>query len=458
MTENTPTSRKPRLYIECTHTMMSGLNTGIQRVVREVIHYLPGVVNPDDYDIKTIIFDKDRFIEKEFVPKVVVKPKRHIGQYIWEFMKIGFLWFRKGLGWFFPEGRAKFFIVGPKYNNRTLAYMVGNYLVEPVFSFFRWAAELFNLKNYGQSSFPHIDVRDGDILLLLDSSWYFKFWSDIKRFKDQGGKIFNIVYDLIPITHPQFCDEYLVHVFKTYFFTSMEYVDKYICISETVAQDLAVFLKTNPTTRKTIPEISFFHLGSDFKNKNFQSDAVNSSIKAMFQKNMPIYLIVSTLEPRKNHKYLLDVFDSLWAKNKDIGLCIVGRIGWKVDELINTILKHPQLGKRLFMFNEASDADVSYCYQHSKGLLFPSYVEGFGLPIIEGLQRGLPVFASGTKIHKEVGKDMVTYFDIDDPKSLETQILDHLENSSKYQVRSGEIKMTNWSESAAWLWREMEGQ
>ena len=236
------------------------------------------------------------------------------------------------------------------------------------------------------------------------------------------------------------------------------FVDKYICISKTVADDLEIFLKDKIGKEKKIPQISYFHLGSDFKNKNFQSDEVNSSIKQIFDRKIPIYLIVSTLEPRKNHNYLLDVFDNLWAKNNDIGLCIVGRIGWKVDELMNRILRHTQLGKKLFMFNEASDADVAYCYQHSNGLLFPSIVEGFGLPIIEGLQRGLPVFASSTKIHKEVGQNMVTYFELSDSKSLELLILDHLKNEFKYQVQSEKVKIINWTESAAWLWKEMNNR
>lgn len=449
-------TRKKVLYIECTHTLISGLNTGIQRVVREVIHHLPAAVDLSEYDVKTIIFDRDRFVEQEFVPYSSVKSKMTLGQKIFHLAKVVFLSLRKSMGFFFPEGRAKFFLVGPRYDKRTLAYAVGFHLVEPIFMSIRKIKQLFEFEKYKKSSRPKLDFMKGDILLLLDSSWYLKFWSEIKRFKDQGGKVYNVVYDLIPVTHPEFCDDFLVHVFKKYFFTSIDYVDKYICISKTVANDLELFLKASLNKATQFPEVSFFHLGSNFRIRNFQVDDVDVGIKNIFRKNIPIYLIVSTLEPRKNHKYLLKVFDSLWASKKEVGLCIVGRIGWKVDDLMNVLLRHPQLGKKLFLFNDASDADVSYCYQHAKGLLFPSIVEGFGLPIIEGLQRGLPVFASGTNIHKEVGKEMVNYFNNDDPKTLENLILDHLSNESKYQKKTGEISIANWNESAAWLWREID--
>lgn len=446
-------SHKKTVYIECTHTMISGLNTGIQRVVREVIRNLPEIAGLDGYQIKTITFQKDRFIHKEFLPLTAgIKKKTSFS--FWHLLKLIFLYSRRSIAFILPDGKLKFFINGPRYDKRTLAHFVGFNIVDPLFKVIWNIKELLKIDKYKTPDFPKIEVFEGDILLLLDSSWYIKFWDEIERFKLSGAKVYNVVYDLIPITHPQFCDDYLVHVFKTYFHKSTFYVDKYICISNTVAKDLDKFLKGNSAQEKA-SEISFFHLGSDFKISNFSEDQVSSEIKAVFKKQLPIYLIVCTIEPRKNHEYLLDVFNQLWAEGHEVGLCIVGRIGWKVDALIDSILSHPLLGKKLFMFNDATDMEVSYCYQYSQALLFPSVVEGFGLPIIEGLQRSLPVFASGTSIHKEVGKNFVNYFDITEKKTLKDLLLDHLRNPDKYKVDSSKVKATSWQESSHWLWREI---
>lgn len=449
---NQITPRKKIVYIECTHTMISGLNTGIQRVVREIIRNLPDVINLEEYEIKTVVFQKDRFVVQDFAPLSSVA-KKTTNYSFWHILKLLFLYSRRGLAYFLPEGRLKFFINGPRYDKRTLAHFVGYHIVDPIFKVIWHIKEFLKTEKYKKPETPKIEVVEGDILLLLDSSWYIKFWDEISRFKNSGVKVYNIVYDLIPITHPEFCDDYLVNVFKSYFKKSISYVDKYICISKTVAKDLSHFL--NESSSSVVPDISFFHLGSDFKLRGYSDDLISSEIKAVFNKKIPIYLIVCTVEPRKNHEYLLNVFDQLWKEGHEIGLCIVGRIGWKVDALINTILKHPLLGKKLFMFNDAIDAEVSFCYDNSKALLFPSIVEGFGLPIIEGLQRKLPVFASGTEIHREVGGNFVQYFNLNDPDSLKKLLLDHINNPDKYAIDSSSVKVTTWNESAAWLWREI---
>lgn len=446
--------KKPTLYIECTHTMMSGLNTGIQRVVKEVIHYLPQIIDPNQYEIKTIVFDRDRFVAQEFVANQVARPSSTKEKII-NFGKLAFLKTRRFIGFFMPEGKAKFFVTGPRYNPRTLAYAVGKYIFDPaLYVIWRTRKALRLEKVKILNSGPRLEFKETDILLLLDSSWYIKFWPEIERFKESKGKVYNVVYDLIPITHPQFCDDFLVDVFKKYFDKAVKYVDKFVCISETVAHDLKNFLSPRVSNPSLMPEIGFFHLGSNFRIKEVDETKVDPLVVSAFNKTDKMCLIVCTVEPRKNHEYLLDAFDKLWESGFDGSLCIVGRIGWKVDDLLNRILSHPMMGKKMFMFNDASDMDVAYAYRNSKLLLFPSIVEGFGLPIIEGLQWGLPVFASDTPIHREVGGTLVKYFDIGRPEDLVTYLRNFDFNNK--QTEKANVKVPTWKESAQWLWQELK--
>jgi glycosyltransferase involved in cell wall biosynthesis len=446
------TVKKPVLYIECTHTMISGLNTGIQRVVKEVIHYLPQIVDPGQYEIKTIVFDRDRFVEQAFIPNQPARPSTtqeniiHVG-------KIIFLKARRFVGFFLPEGKLKFFITGPRYNPRTLAHAVGKYMFNPTLYVIWRIRKALKIEKVNILSGPKIEFKESDILLLLDSSWYVKFWPEIERFKESKGKVYNVVYDLIPITHPQFCDDFLVDVFKKYFDKAVKHVDKFVCISETVANDLRTFLTPRVSNTSAMPEIGFFHLGSNFRIKEVDETKVDPMVISAFRKTEKMCLIVCTVEPRKNHEYLLDAFDKLWANGFDGSLCIIGRIGWKIDDLLNRILSHPMMGKKMFMFNDASDMDVAFAYRNSKLLLFPSIVEGFGLPIIEGLQWGLPVFASDTPIHREVGGTLVKYFDVKRPEELVTY-LSNFDFNSKH-VEKANVKVPTWKESAQWLWNEL---
>ena len=147
---------------------------------------------------------------------------------------------------------------------------------------------------------------------------------------------------------------------------------------------------------------------------------VREAVQRAFRRpnGQPPYLTVGTIEPRKNHVLLLDALDQVWQQYPDTSLCIVGRIGWLCEELVSRIVRHPQYNRSLFMFNDLSDAELEYCYQHARGLIFPSHAEGFGLPVVEALQHGLHVLVSDIPIHREVGREFCTYFDHQSPDAL----------------------------------------
>ena len=104
------------------------------------------------------------------------------------------------------------------------------------------------------------------------------------------------------------------------------------------------------------------------------------------------------------------------------------------------------------MINDANDKEVVYCYSHAKSFLFPSFTEGFGLPIVESLSNELPVLASDTAIHREVGREEVTYFDVKDPDSLYTLIKGIEQNTLKLKIPNTSSKhIISWEESTLQL-------
>jgi len=293
-------------------------------------------------------------------------------------------------------------------------------------------------------------ISEGDVLLLLDSTWYADIWPSVRRAKSKGASVVSIIYDLIPITHSNFCDDFLVDVFRNYFKTSIDYIDRYIAISHTVQKDLESFMGANFADAVKEKEFDYFLLGSDFEAKA-EVKSVRDDLITCFQ-SRPSYLIVSTVEPRKNHQYLLDAFDILWDQGLDVNLCIVGRVGWKVESLIERINGHPQYGEKLFHFADINDEQLSYCYQSAKMLVFPSIVEGFGLPIVESLNYGLPVLASKTPVHQEVGGNRIGYFNLAAPDSLANMVTNIELNGmpAEYQVPAG-YKWMTWQESSLML-------
>ncbi len=72
--------------------------------------------------------------------------------------------------------------------------------------------------------------------------------------------------------------------------------------------------------------------------------------------------MVSRIEPRKGHLQVLNTFNLLWSEGFDLNLIIVGRTGWMVEKLINTILDHPEYGKKLIWLQNASDELLKKLY------------------------------------------------------------------------------------------------
>ncbi len=301
---------------------------------------------------------------------------------------------------------------------------------------------------YFRSFMPTEKLYQGDIVLMLDSSWYLPIWSSLHYAKKRGAKIITVTYDLIPISHPQFCDDRLQEVFDRWYRDSLPYFDGYLSISKSVMYDLKAYLKNQnvPIYRY---QFDSFQLGSNFKQEHSKRETIRDDLIDLYENKKSIYLTVSTIEPRKNHRYIFEVFKSLWEQEVDVSWVIVGKIGWKTETLIEEMQAHSAYQDRLQLFDDLNDEELEYCYLNSKALVFASIIEGYGLPIVESLANKLPVLASDTPVHREVGGELVSYFDLSDPNALLLLISD-IEAAKRelIQLNEKEIKIADWDESA----------
>jgi glycosyltransferase involved in cell wall biosynthesis len=298
-----------------------------------------------------------------------------------------------------------------------------------------------------------ITFSGGDLLLLPDAYWACgEVWPAVEQARAAGALSIPVVYDLIPMQHPEIYGADGAAMFRQYLAAVIAHADLIVTISETVARDLAAAMPEFRFPRRG-PELFPWRLGSDLP--DLQRD-VRPGVRGLFDGRLPVssYLVVGAIEPRKNHGFLLDAFEQLWEKPETahLRLVIAGRPGFKSEAILRRIKSDPRYGSQLFLLADLDDAEIDHAYRHARAVIFASLAEGFGLPIVEALRHGQTVIASDLAIHREVGGTACDFFTLAEPERLVAAIMSHEARSGSRAAacRAGVPPLT-WADAAARL-------
>lgn len=403
-----------RIFIDATYTLCSGRNSGIERVVRSLLRECETI---EDRRLRSV-FELVVCCDGHFYP--VSEPYRNRFQRlsgsrsdtVASLPKISRA-LAKSACFAVPSRKLKkWFLPAPGH--------VG------VYKGWHSSVERALFRDICRTTSP-VQAQPGDLLILPDAYWVGKLrssiWPAARKMRLGQAKIATVIYDLIPRTHPHFVGPKRCEVFQGYLDQAVSNSDLLMAISETVQRELDNYLaehdwSTNPGG---LPQTASFPLGADLSVAKGQ---VRAEIHSLFDSEPTPYLTVAAFDPRKNHHYLLDAFERWWGTGSARTLCLVGRMGSKCCEIHRRVTQHPEFGQKLFLFQDLSDAELHHAYGRARGVIFPSLVEGYGLPIAESLWFGNRTFASDIPVHREVGKDACTYFDLADPSHLVCHLAD----------------------------------
>jgi glycosyltransferase involved in cell wall biosynthesis len=227
-------------------------------------------------------------------------------------------------------------------------------------------------------------------------------------------KTVQVVLDLIPLRFPAFYESSNSYAFfNERIRRSCSYVDLILTISRATQKDIQYFYVVSPS------KICVAYPGLGINSKSISAHQPDRSIiKRSF------FLYVGTLEPRKGVTLLLEAYEAFRVKLESAGaeglaipdLCLVGKFGWDCEKekaLISKLKCHGV--KHLGYVND--DTLVSF-YRNAVGSIFPSYYEGFGLPIIESFHYGAPVITLKNSSLNEVAGDAALYPSTQDVEGL----------------------------------------
>lgn len=414
------------IFIDVSETSVNKLKTGIQRVVREVVNNSSLVSEKINVKVIPVVAYRSSFYKlTNYSPLFDLNQSPVKRTY-------------------FTELVLKVLRLMPFY------YRLMNKLL-------RFLSPNFYVVNTYCDPKP-IEIRAGDALLMLDSFW--SKWGALEaaaKFKKHGGLVVTVIYDLIPITHKNYFEVSLVHNFTEAIHKALELSEGVVAISDAVLDDVKLLTLDKNKGLNSNKAFDFFHLGANYvDNSKFNRDNHNEWPNGLWAKDS-VFLMVGTVEPRKGHEFVLDAFEQRWRDGKPGKLLILGKIGWKTDLLIQRIVASPYYGTKLFLFTNASDSELNEAYSKSFACIMASYTEGFGLPVIEALQRGIPVVASDIPVFREVAGEYASYFTINDKLSFNDTLEDLIENYETMRRKLTNFKWLTWADSTEQLLSKVNG-
>lgn len=142
----------------------------------------------------------------------------------------------------------------------------------------------------------------------------------------------------------------------------------------------------------------------------------------------PYFVCLGTIEPRKNHLLLLNLWRHLAETTPAADmprLVIIGRRGWENEQIIDMLERCPALKGHVDEIGGCSDARMAGLLRGCRALLMPSFAEGYGMPVAEALSVGTPVICSDLPALREVGGNVPDYLDPLDGPGWKAAILDY---------------------------------
>lgn len=249
----------------------------------------------------------------------------------------------------------------------------------------------------------------GDVYMILGAFWVSPSYPELlMSLRDAGVSIGLYIYDLIPINNKEYVPAPNARDFALSGINIMQLCDFALTISEFVAGEVREFIKTH--MGRTIP-VKAVPLAQDFV-KPVKGAAIGDEVREVVESDF--VLSVGTIEIRKNHIYLIRIWQDLIAKrgaDNVPNLVFVGRWGWRVEEMKELLDATHYLNGKVIVLDHVADSELSLLYEKCLFTAFPSFVEGWGLPIGESLVYGKLCICSGTTSMPEVGGNFVRYID-----------------------------------------------
>lgn len=299
-------------------------------------------------------------------------------------------------------------------------------------------------------------ARPGPPIFLVVSHHHVQRASTIRRVRRTlGARTACLIHDLLPLEYPEFFRTGWELRYRRLYQSVGGLFDAAITPSESTAQALRMCLRADSARSGGAIVIRTAALGARPFPRTRMAPAAGDA--------RPYFVALGTIEPRKNHLLLLNLWARIAALLQAPRLLVIGSRGWENEQILDMLERSRRLRGLVEERPGLSDAEVGALVYNARALLQPSFAEGFGLPVAEALASGLPVICSDIAPFRELGRDVPEYLDPHDINAWTEAVLDYCRPESARRAgqleRLARWRAPSWAqhfEAAEGLLREIE--
>lgn len=255
-------------------------------------------------------------------------------------------------------------------------------------------------------------VRPGDVLVSFGATCWGQsdFGDRLQAIKERHGLGYAMmVHDIIPAAHPEYFMPDHAKNFAHWLANTAGVTDLFFTPSHHGAKALMAYGRENGWPEKPIYPLRF---GTGFREQASQIPKADAAPDLVTDESF--VLTVSTIEIRKNHRLLVRIWKKLIERHGAEALptlVCIGRVGWKVDDLMAELRTSNYLDGKIIIYSSASNEMLAAHYRNCLFTVFASFTEGWGLPVEESFAYGKACLCSNVSSVPEVGGAFADYFD-----------------------------------------------
>lgn len=305
------------------------------------------------------------------------------------------------------------------------------------------ADDLDRLEKEGAARAISSDELRGGRILVLGGAWIrnSQYIAALRSLKaDLGSTLTLLVHDLIQMKLRHLYPEGVGDEFERNARLMANVADDFLVYSDCTQRDVREFLLQNGELFK---KISKFRLGdmTDLHAKDVSDIAPASDLQQRFS-DKPFAIYVSTVEIRKNHALLINVWRRLIEERGSATphLLFIGRSLWRGNEVVDSIRRDEKLRQFVHVLEDVDDSDLDWFYRHCLFTLYPSLYEGWGLPVAESLSYGKVCITSDRTATREIAPELTDLADPYDFRAWRDRVAYYLDSRSALKRAESRIR------------------